>query len=296
MKSYKDVVNEDSSIVARQVGEQERRVADRLASVRHIVAVTSGKGGVGKSTIAASLARVLAAGGRKVGLVDADINGPSIARMTGLGEQQVRMGETGMIPPTSVSGVKVMSVDLFLAGEKTPVVWEAPTQRDAYTWRGTMEAVAVREFFSDTEWGALDVLFVDLPPGSDKLPTLADVLPRLSGTLIVTIPSSVSRHVVGKSIQLIRDHLKTPVIGLVENMASYECPHCGAREHLFPSAAGDDWAKAFDVPFLGSIPFDPRFGEASDTAAGGLDPYTGLPAHRAINRLADEVVSYLEAS
>lgn len=294
MKSYKDVVSEESSVVAEQVGEQAARVADRLATVDHVVAVMSGKGGVGKSTIAVNLARILAAKGRDIGLLDADINGPSAAKMTGVRGEDVRMGKTGILPARSADGVKVMSVDLFLSRDDTPVIWDAPTQKDGYTWRGTMEAVAVREFASDTEWGNLDVLFVDLPPGADKLPTLADILTGLSGVVIVTIPSNVSQHIVSKSIQLTREQLETPVIGLVENMTSYVCPHCGEEEPLF-GGGSPEWASTYNVPVLGGIPFDPEFGAANDGGRVPREVFTERPAGRAIASIAANVVQSLDS-
>ena len=293
MKSYTDVVSEEASVVAEQVGEQAARVAARLAAVDHVVAVMSGKGGVGKSTIAVNLARVLAAKGHEIGLLDADINGPSAAKMTGVRGEGLRMGDTGMLPAESADGVKVMSVDLFLSNDDTPVIWEAPTQKDGYTWRGTMEAVAVREFLSDTEWGSLDVLLVDLPPGSDKLPTLADIVPGIAGVVIVTIPSTVSQHVVSKSIQLTREQLKTPVIGLVENMTTYVCPHCGEEEPLF-GAGSEDRLSTYEIPLLGQIPFDPEFGAANDDGRVDSNTFSSRPAGKAIAAAAARVVQAID--
>lgn len=295
MKSYKDVVDEESSVIAEQVGEQRSRLSDRLASVRHIVAVMSGKGGVGKSTVAVNLARILAADGHAVGLVDADINGPSVAKMTGVRGENLRVTGSEVIPAVTPHGIKVMSVDLLLSGGDTPVVWEAPTQKDSYTWRSAMEAGAVREFFADTAWGSLDVLFVDLPPGADRLPTLADILPRLSGALIVTIPSNVSHHVVGKSIRLTRQQLQTPVIGLVENMVSYVCPHCAEEAPLFAGDSAEDWAPTYEIPVLGRIPFDPEFGRSNDRGDVRGRMYVEGRAGRAIAEIAERIVTFVES-
>lgn len=289
MKSYHDIAGDGGSEVADQVAAQRNRLKARMASVDHVVAVMSGKGGVGKSTVTVNLAAALAKEGQAIGIVDADINGPSVAKMTGVRDQKVKTGADGMQPAEGPFGIKVMSMDLFLPEDETPVVWDAPTQHDAYTWRGTMEAGAVREFLSDTNWGALDVLLIDLPPGTDKLPTLVDLLPTLSGTIVVTIPSAVSQLAVSKSIQMAREWLQTPVIGLVENMTAYVCPHCGKSAPLFPSAEEG----TLDVPHLGPIPFDPRLATAADEGLLFVQHYGALPAAEAIQQMAEKVKRFL---
>lgn len=265
MKSYKDIVGDGGSDLAGQVGEHAARVESRMAAVKHVIAVMSGKGGVGKSSVAVHLASAFALQGRAVGIVDADINGPSIAKMTGVRGQKMQRGTTGMLPAVGALGIKVMSMDLFLPEDDAPVIWDAPTQSNTFTWRGMVESAAVREFLSDTEWGALDYLLVDLPPGTDKLPHLVDLLPQLSGAVIVTIPAGVSQFVVGKSIKMANDILKTPVLGLIENMSSYLCRHCGKEEALFPNGNGEKLAADCGIAFLGKIPFDACVAEAADS-------------------------------
>lgn len=291
MKSYYDITGDGGSSVAEQVGMQKRRLKERMASVDDVVAVMSGKGGVGKSTVAVNLAAALGQKGQEVGIVDADINGPSIAKMMGVRDQTVTVGGEAMSPASGPVGVKVMSMDLFLDEDETPVVWEAPTQGDAFTWRGTMEAGAVREFLADTEWGSLDVLIVDLPPGTDRLPTLVDLLPGLSGTVVVTIPSAVSELVVGKSIEMAREWLQTPIIGLVENMVTYVCPHCGEEGALFPREEGS--RRDLDVAVLGGIPFDPRVASAGDDGRVFVEQYEAVPAGQAMRKIAEEVEAFL---
>lgn len=292
MKTYHDLTGDGGSEVAEQVAAQEKALAARMASVDHVVAVMSGKGGVGKSTVAANLAAALAQDGQSVGVVDADVNGPSLAKIMGVRDQTVTVGENGMQPATGPLGIKVMSMDLFLSEDETPVVWDAPTHQDSYTWRGTMEAGAVREFLADTEWGVLDTLLVDLPPGTDQLPTLVDLLPDLSGTIVVTIPSAVSKLVVSKSIEMAREHLQTPVIGLVENMTTYTCPHCGEEGPLFP--AQDEQGPELGVPALGQIPFDPRVASAADEGQLFVEHYGTLPAGQALQQIAENVRQFLD--
>lgn len=293
MKTYKDIPTDGGSNIVEQVGEQAARVAARLASVRHVVAVMSGKGGVGKSAVTVGLATALAQRGHSVGLLDADINGPSLARMTGVRDEPLRYDERGVAPARASLGLRVMSIDLFLPDERTPVLWDAPTQRDAFTWRGMMEMGALRELLADTAWGTLDFLLVDLPPGADKLPNLIDLVPRLSGTLVVTLPSGLSQAVVARSLTMATDILATPVIGLVENMAAYICPHCDEMAPLFPPGAVEKLAAAHGVPYLGGLPFDPRLAAAADAGTLFLEHHPATPAAHAFHHLAEQVEDFL---
>ena len=252
MKRYKDLAGDGGSNIAGQVEVQQARLRERLATVRSIVAVVSGKGGVGKSSITANLANCFALDGATVGVLDADLNGPTMAKMLGVRGRQLVVDGDGVMPPASALGVKVMSMDLLLPSDATPLTWQAPTQDEAHTWRGTMEANALREFLADTRWGPLDLLLIDLPPGTDRLATIAGLVPALGGTVIVTIPSDVAHLVVRKSIT-VATHAKAPVLGLVENMAG-----------MFPGPAGADLAREAGIPFLGSVPFDRELALAAD--------------------------------
>jgi ATP-binding protein involved in chromosome partitioning len=176
-------------------------------------------------------------------------------------------------------------MDLLLAADDTPVVWTAPTQTDAHTWRGTMEANALREFLADTAWDALDLLLLDLPPGADRLPTVADLLPGLTGAVVVTIPSEVSHLVVTRSIALARE-VGVPLLGLVENMAGYACPGCGAVGTLFTGPGGERTAAALGIPFLGAVPFDPRLAAAADRGRPFVLEHPGSPTGQALREIA----------
>jgi ATP-binding protein involved in chromosome partitioning len=252
MKRYKDLAGDGGSDIAGQVHVQQARLRERLAGVGAIVAVVSGKGGVGKSSLTANLANCFALDGRRVGVLDADLNGPTMAKMLGVRGRVLAVGAAGVMPPVSALGVKVMSMDLLLPSDATPLMWEAPTQDEAYTWRGTMEANALREFLADTAWEALDLLLIDLPPGTDRLATVTGLLPALAGTVIVTIPSDVSHLVVRKSIT-VAAQATAPVLGLVENMTG-----------MFHGPAGAELAREAGVRFLGSVPFDPELALAAD--------------------------------
>ena len=289
MKTYSDLPSDGGSDIVGQVTRQVNRTQKRLESVRHTVAIMSGKGGVGKSSITANLASALALRGKSVGVLDADINGPSIAKMIGVRGAKVDYGASGVEPAIGPLGVRVMSMDLFLKDDETPVLWEAQTQKDAFTWRGAMEVTALREFLSDTEWGALDYLLIDLPPGADRLPNLVDLIPALGGTIVVTIPSGVSQLVVKKSLTMAKNLLNTPVVGIVENMAAYVCADCGKTENLFPAGSTEEMARQFEVPLLGKIPFDPRISMAADNGDAFVEKFADTPAGDSMTKIAEKI-------
>lgn len=251
MKRYRDITGDGGSDVAGQVREQQERLRRRLGAVRHVVAVVSGKGGVGKSTLTGGLACALSLAGWRVGVLDADLNGPTMAKILGVRGRRLAVDGASVVPPVSSLGVKVMSMDLLLASDASPLAWRATTQDEAHTWRGSMEAQALREFLADTHWGSLDALLVDLPPGTDRLATVASLVPT-AGLVVVTIPSDLSHLVVRRSITVAR-RSGAPVLGLVENMAG-----------LFPGPDAATMAADAEIPFLGSVPFDRSLAVAAD--------------------------------
>jgi len=285
VKGYRDIVGDGGSNIVGQVAAQQARLAARMAPIRATVAVVSGKGGVGKSSVTANLAGALAARGLAVGVLDADLNGPSMGKMLGVRGQALRVEPDGVRPAVSAEGIRVLSMDLLLPGDDTPVVWDAPTQAEAHTWRGTMEGTALREFLADTAWGALDVLLLDLPPGADRLPTLLDLLPGLSGAVVVTIPSGVSHLVVRRAMTLARER-GARLLGLIENMAGYVCPNCGTVGPLFDGPGGEATAALHGLPFLGRVPFDPRLAAAADRGRPFVLEHGDTPTGRALTGLA----------
>jgi len=218
--------------------------AERLPGVRNIVAVASGKGGVGKSTVAANLALALAQQGHRVGLLDADIYGPSQQLMMGAGGEPAGHPSGKILPVDAAEGVKLMSFG-FIVDPDQPVIW-----------RGPMLMKALEQLFGDVMWGDLDIMVVDLPPGTgDVALTLCQNVP-LAGTVIVTTPQDVALIDARKALHMFRK-LETPVLGIVENMSVYHCPSCGHVEHVFGSGGGERTAHELDVPLLGGIPLDP---------------------------------------
>jgi ATP-binding protein involved in chromosome partitioning len=290
MRTYKDLPNDAGSNIIGQVAAQANRVQKRLASVKHTVAIMSGKGGVGKSSLTANLATALTLRGNTVGVVDADINGPTLAKMMGVRNATLEYAPTGVKPAITALGTKLISMDLLLAEDDAPVIWNAHSQKDAFTWRSTIEIGALREFISDTEWGALDYLLLDLPPGTDRLPNVAELIPNLGGVVVVTIPSEVSQLVVKKSVTMAKDILNVPIIGIVENMAFYVCQHCGEEEPLF--SAGESLDNVFQQASLGSIPFDPRLARASDNGTLYLDEYPDAPASKILMQMAEKIQAF----
>lgn len=281
LRTYSEVLGGTASDVDGQLAARAERVRRRLANVRHTVAVLSGKGGVGKSVVSAALALGLAREGLAVGVLDADINGPSIARLLGADRSSLTVGEEGVEPAIGAAGVKFVSMDLLLRDGESPVQWSGP-DTGTQLWRGTLEANALREFLADTVWGRLDYLVLDLPPGTDRIAPLHDLLPDLGGAIVVTLPSGLSRFIVGKSLTMLH-RLDIPILGYVENMSGYLCPHCEKLGPLFVEEGG-----SFEgVRRLASIPFDPRFG--ADADAGRADPQAG--SHSAVAESVGEVVA-----
>jgi ATP-binding protein involved in chromosome partitioning len=292
VRRYRDVAGDGGSDIVGQVEAQQARLRARMAAIRATVAIVSGKGGVGKSSITANLAACLAAEGLAIGVLDADLNGPSMAKMLGVRGQSLPLTESGATPVLSTEGIRVMSMDLLLPADETPVVWDAPTQAEAHTWRGSMEGTVLREFLTDTAWGSLDLLLLDLPPGTDRLPTVAGLLPRLTGAVVVTIPSEVSHLVVRKSLTLARE-TGTRLLGLVENMAGYVCPACGAVGPLFEGPGGEVTAAQHGIPFLGRVPFDPRLAVAADRGRPFVLDHGQSPAGRALGEIAGRIRALL---
>ena len=274
LKRYRDIAGDGGSNIGGQVEAQQARLRDRLRGVRATLAVVSGKGGVGKSSVTANLATCFALDGWQVGVLDADLNGPTMAKMLGVRGGKLVVHGGAVQPPRNAQGIKVMSMDLLLPGDAAPLTWDAPTQDEAHTWRGTMEANALREFLADTDWGDLDVLLIDLPPGTDRLVTVTSLVPVLTGTIVVTLPSDVSQLVVRKSLTVAAQG-RAPILGIVENMAG-----------LFPGPDVEAMAREAAVPFLGRVPFDEQLAAAADRGEAYVQRAAERPAARALRGIA----------
>ncbi len=233
--------------------KERQKLESRLCRVKRKIVVLSGKGGVGKSTVAVNLAVGLMMAGLKTGLLDVDIHGPSIPTMLGL-EGRSPQGNNQELNPLEVNGLKVMSPGFFLN-----------SQDDAIIWRGPMKANAIRQFLQDVAWGDLDYLVVDSPPGTGDEPlSVCQLIKELDGAVIVTTPQKVAAVDVRKSITFCRQ-LKVPVLGVIENMSGFACPKCGEVTPILGSGGGQGMAAEMGVPFLGSIPIDPAVVLAGDS-------------------------------
>jgi ATP-binding protein involved in chromosome partitioning len=237
MRTYHQLTDPDRSGLAEQIGAQRKRVADRLAGVRRIVAVMSGKGGVGKSYVTAHLARAFARAGRSVGVLDADLNGPTIPGL-------LQVPQTAQPPAIGLDGVKCISMGHFLE-QGAPLAFTGPAA-ESFIWRGAMEASALREFLGDVEWGDLDLLLLDLPPGMQRYIELCDILGSAPAALTVTIPTPESRDAVRRAMRAAVDH-GSELLGIVENMVGGE----------LQGTAGDDLAAEFATPVVARIPWHP---------------------------------------
>lgn len=295
MKRYKDIVGDAGSNIIGQVVERIERLKARMRGIQRKLLVMSGKGGVGKSAVTANLASAFAMRGYTVGILDADLNGPAIAKMMGVRGERFKIGEEGIHPPLGPLGIKVMSMDLLLPGDEAPVIWDTPTEQESFVWRATMEVSTLREFLTDVLWGGLDFLLIDFPPGTDRISNIADLLPEVDGAILVTIPAEVSQLAVKKSIVVAKEIFKAPLVGLVENMAAYLCPRCGAEEKLFHPGDSERTAQELSVPFLGRIPFDPRISLASDRGVPFVLEHADSPAGRTFFQIAEAIKGFLEA-
>ena len=285
VRGYADVPGSTGSRILEQVEEQLDRLRARLARVGAVVAVASGKGGVGKSTITANLAVALARRGARVGVVDADLNGPSLGNMLGLLGQRLEDLPGGVAPAEGAGGVKGISTELLL-DEGAPLRWRGPAA-DHFVWQGITETATLREFLSDVAWGELDYLLVDIPPGTDKIGRFLDLVPRPDQFLLVTIPSRIASAVVARSAGQVRDAGVT-CVALVGNMSRYAEPGVEPSLPLFSGPGALELAGSIDIDLWAEIPFDPTFGAATDR---GEPPGAGgdSDAARAFAALAERV-------
>lgn len=260
-----------------------RRVRQNLAPIKYKVAVMSGKGGVGKSSVTAALAMGLAQKGARVGVVDQDFDGPCIPRMLGVLGDTMQAGDKGIIPVVSRQGIKVVSTGLL------------PEENDmVITWLHALRRNATEEFLGHTDYGDVDYLLIDMPPGtSSDCVNVLQCLPDLSGAVVVTVPTQVSQGVAKKAILLCRK-AGVPVLGVVENMSGYVCPHCGREVQPLLSGGGEALAAEMGVPFWGRIPIDARLGESMDRGEPFLELFPDSPAVQAVMRLVANLQAAME--
>ncbi len=293
MKHYHDIVGDGGSGVLEQVAALRTRITDGLAGVRHLVAVGSGKGGVGKSTLTLHIAGALRARGLRVAILDADFNGPSQARMAGVeGALFVPGGDKVALPRTR-SGIGVFSFGSLIP-ESEALEFESAVQGESQTWRATREFALLGEILAAFEWGTLDLLLFDLPPGAERTVQYADFLGPRTSFLLVTIPSGVARGVVARSVAAL-SKVPNRLLGFVENMSGYYCRDCHAIKPLFPSDGAVTRPSSLEIPCLGTVPFDPELARLCDLGV----PLEGLPdspVGRALEQVAQQLLDSLEST
>jgi ATP-binding protein involved in chromosome partitioning len=287
MKRYHDIVGDGGSGVLAQVADQRAAMAEGLAGVRHIVAVGSGKGGVGKSTLTLQIGEALRAQGRQVAILDADFNGPTQARMAGVREAVFVPGRDKVAVPRAASGMPVFSIGSVIA-ESAALEFASEAQGESHTWRATREFALLGEILRSFEWGTLDVLLFDLPPGAERTVQYAEFLGERAGFLLVTIPSDVARGVVARSAAALSKG-RHRVLGYVENMSGYYCRDCDAIRPLFVSSE----PARLDLPCLGSVPFDPDLAQCCDRGAP-LPDAAHTPVGRAVTQIAQRLIDALD--
>ncbi len=263
----------------KQLQAEQEQIRQRVKQIKHQILVLSGKGGVGKSTVAVNLAVSLALAGKKVGLLDIDIHGPSIPKILNLEGKSLQAEGDVILPVEMAENLKVMSIGFLLRASN-----------DAVIWRGPMKYQMIKKFLKDVDWGGLDFLVVDSPPGTGDEPlSIVQLLENADGAIIVTTPQEVALTDVRKCITFCRN-LNLPVIGVLENMSGFVCPKCGERTDVFKSGGGELMAGQMDVPFLGRIPIDPQIVEACDSGRPFVYHYNQSQTAKAFEKILNPIL------
>ncbi|QIW23006.1 ATP-binding protein [Sulfolobus sp. S-194] len=271
--------------VNQQVQAADLKIQMKMKTVKYKIAVLSGKGGVGKSFVSSNLAMALAAAGRSVGIVDVDFHGPSVPKMLGVRGQMLTADDKGINPVIGPFGIKVVSIDFLLPRDDTPVVW-----------RGAIKHSAIKQFLGDVNWGELEYLIIDMPPGTgDEALSVAQLVPNLTGMIIVTIPSEVSTLAVKKSINFAKT-INAKILGVIENMSYFLCPSDNKPYYIFGEGKGKQMAEEMGVPLLGQIPLDPIVAQANDLGEPFFLKYPDNPASKEFMRIAEQVIHIVENS
>ena len=264
--------------------DEKQKLSENIKNIRHRILVMSNKGGVGKSTIAVNLALGLVRKGMRVGLLDVDVHGPSIPKMLGL-ERMALVGDAGKIQPVAyTTNLKVVSMGFLLKDNESPVIW-----------RGPLKMGAIKQFLEEVDWGELDYLIIDSPPGTGDEPlSIAQLIKDLDGVIVVTTPQEVALLDSRKAVNFARQ-LKVPVLGIVENMSGFVCPHCGKRTDLFKTGGGEKAAEQIKVSFLGRVPFEPEIVSSGDEGKPFVWEQKESSAGGAFSRMVDQIIEGLKS-
>ena len=277
------MATEEEKEKKRRMKEEDAAVAANVSKIKHKIMVMSGKGGVGKTTVSANLAFALAMSGLDVGLMDADIHGPDIPMILGIEDKRPEVSEDKMSPILVTPRLKAISIGFLL-----------PNRDSSIIWRGPMKMNAIRQFISDVDWGELDYMIVDLPPGTGDEPlSVVQLMKEVDGSIIVTTPQDLALLDSRKAVDF-SSVVHVPVIGIIENMSGFVCPHCGKETNIFKYGGGERSASELGVPFLGRVPLDPKMVEAADSGT----PFVlqkELKVKGAFDRIVANVRAFVEA-
>jgi Mrp family chromosome partitioning ATPase len=270
---------QDQQDTKQKMEVEQEQIRHRMSRIKHKVLVLSGKGGVGKSTVAANLAVSLSLAGKNVGLLDIDIHGPSIPKILNLDDRTLTAVGDAIMPVAVSDSLVVMSVGFMLR-----------ERDDAVIWRGPMKYQVIKQFLKNVEWGRLDYLVIDSPPGTGDEPLSAiQLLEKPDGAVIVTTPQQIAISDVRKGVSFCRS-LNLPVIGVIENMSGFVCPKCGEQINIFKAGGGENMALEMNVPFLGRIPIDPQIVEACDSGEPYINAYSQSQAAKSFNEVVKTIL------
>lgn len=269
-------------MVGTQTSEQQE-IAERMRHIKHKIVILSGKGGVGKTTVAVNLATALAWQGHTVGILDADIHGPDVPKMLDLEGARMVGGDKGLEPVIGPLNILTVSMEFLLQSADTPVIW-----------RGPLKMRVISEFLSKVNWGTLDYLIIDLPPGTgDESLSIMQLLPDLDGVIIVTTPQEVALLDSRKAASMVRQ-MNISILGLIENMSGFHCPHCGEVTNIFGKGGGKNAAKELNLFFLGDLPFDHRVMLLSDEGKPFIVTESKTPVAQAFQKAVERLITRLK--
>ena len=261
----------------------DEKLKQNMSQIQHKILVLSNKGGVGKSLVAVNLACSLNEKGFKVGILDADLHGPSVAKMLGFEGRKLQGSSEGIIPMRISPNLMAISMAFLIETSDAPLIW-----------RGPLKMMALKQFLGEVEWGALDYLIVDSPPGTGDEPlSICQLIPELEGGIIVTTPQKVALLDSRKCINFLKN-LNIPILGIIENMSGLKCPHCGKNIDLFKSGGGEKVALEFNIPFLGKIPIDINLVESSDEGKPYILQYKNSETAQVFNKIVELIITQKE--
>jgi len=274
MENLKNSTTEKSSL--------DDKIKQNMSKIKHKILVLSNKGGVGKSTVAINLACSLSEKDFKVGILDADLHGPSIAKMLDLEGERLTGNAEGIIPTNVFHNLIAVSMASLIEGFDMPLIW-----------RGPLKAMALKQFLGEVQWGNLDYLIIDSPPGTGDEPlSICQLIPELEGGIIVTTPQEVALLDSRKCVNFLKN-LKIPILGIIENMSGLKCPYCGKNIDLFKSGGGEKAAKEFNLPFLGKIPIDINMVDSTDEGKPYIFQYKESETAQAFNKLVELILAQI---